>query len=195
MSTKHSVSKNKCSVDGCMVRYKGRGLCVNHLARVRRHGDTSYKGGEMHGMSKTTEYTSWRSMIARCYYPKDTEWDNYGGRGIKVCDKWRNSFTAFYEDMGSKSKGMTLERINTNGDYEPGNCRWATWREQANNKRTNRLITYEGKTKTVAQWSRETGIANINITDRLKRGWSIHDAFTTPVTDKFLPKTKKHPTI
>lgn len=91
-----------------------------------------------HGMKGTPEYVSWKCMIQRCLNPNQKSYHNYGGRGITVCDKWRNSFEAFYADMGPRLQGRTLDRINTNGNYEPGNCRWATIEEQNNNQRAKR---------------------------------------------------------
>ena len=88
-----------------------------------------------HGFSKTTMYHRYRHMIQRCYIPTNSEYRNYGGRGIKVCDRWLNSFENFYSDMGERPKGKTLDRINVNGNYEPTNCRWATPTEQEQNKR------------------------------------------------------------
>lgn len=88
-----------------------------------------------HGMTGTPILNTWISMRRRCEYSKGEKYKYYGGRGIKVCKRWRNSFENFYTDMGDKPEGLTLERINTDGDYEPGNCKWATWKEQQNNRR------------------------------------------------------------
>lgn len=90
---------------------------------------------EKHGMSRSKEFASYNAMKTRCYNPNSKHYHNYGGRGIKVCDEWINSFTTFYNDMGSKPNDMTLDRINVNGDYEPSNCKWSTRSEQNKNRR------------------------------------------------------------
>ncbi len=124
--------QNICIITGCQNKIfnKGKQWCGKHYNRWRRNGNPLVLQQERHGMARSVEYQTWRNMKARCYLPSYIEYQHYGGRGIKVCERWRNSFKNFYEDMGQKPKGKTLDRINTNGDYEPKNCRWATYTEQ-----------------------------------------------------------------
>lgn len=123
-----------------------------------------------HGMSGTTEYRIWKSMVARCENPKRGCWHHYGGRGIKVCARWRASFDLFFADMGHRpSPRHTIDRINNDGDYEPGNCRWATQAEQLNNKRCNVLLTFNGETLTQSQWARRLGISHGTLSWRVKK--------------------------
>jgi hypothetical protein len=107
-----------------------------------------------HGLLSSKEWTSWRSMIKRCYYSKDKEFHNYGGRGILVCDKWKNSFISFYNDMGiAPNKSYSLDRINVNAGYDKENCRWATTFEQAYNKRNTKRISFMGEMLTIPEIS------------------------------------------
>jgi len=122
-----------------------------------------------HGESRSTEHQTWRGMHARCTDPSATGWSMYGARGIKVCDRW-SSFDNFLADMGRKpSPELTLDRIDSNGDYEPGNCRWATLEQQSTNRRDNLHLTYQGRTQTLSQWAREIGITRSGLHYRLKR--------------------------
>lgn len=118
----------------------------------------------------TPTYFSWRNMRARCYNPNDIGYSNYGGRGITVCDRWREDYDAFVEDMGLCPDGLTIERNDTYGNYEPSNCRWATYTEQMNNRRElNTFVDYDDRTQTVAQWAREIEVSSEVLLDRLKR--------------------------
>lgn len=123
--------------------------------------------------------------------PKDSCYANYGGRGITMCDRWRESYAAFMGDMGPRpSLDYSVERINNDGPYSPENCRWATDREQSNNRRNNHRITLNGTTKTLVEWARSIGISTGTITRRLNLGWSPEHALTFPNSQgKKLPPT------
>ena len=134
-----------------------------------------------HGMTGTTEYRTWQAMKKRCINPKDKYYSIYGGRGIKVCDRWLESFENFFEDMGEKpTPSHTLDRFpNKNGNYELTNCRWATQKEQQNNRTNNHIIEHEGLSLTLSQWSEKLGIKSSTLRERLrKRGWSTEEALT-----------------
>jgi len=122
-------------------------------------------------------------MYCRCYYPTTNGYQRYGGRGITMCDEWINNPGSFYDwsiNNGYK-KGLTIDRIDVNGNYEPSNCRWVTKEVQDNNRRNNRNITCNGKEKTLAQWAREYNINIVTLSDRLKAGLSIEEALNKPV--------------
>lgn len=123
-----------------------------------------------HGQTKLPEYTVWAAMLARCRNPKATNYRFYGGRGIRVCDRWHH-FPHFLADVGRKpDTSMTLDRIDGNGNYEPGNVRWASRLQQAQNVRHNVNITARGKTQSISVWSRETGINPITLRKRVRMG-------------------------
>ena len=129
-----------------------------------------------HGMSKTPTYTSWSAMKDRCYQVTHKEYKRYGAAGIKVCKRWRDSFENFFADMGERPDGCSLERIDGEKNYTPKNCVWATKEQQANNRRNNRLIEFDGKTMTLAQWAKKTNIPASTIARRIDRGWDIERA-------------------
>lgn len=117
----------------------------------------------------TKTYYAWRNMRARCMNPNEASFANYGGRGIRVCDRWAESYDAFVADMGEAPEGLTLDRIDVNGNYEPGNCRWAGWDVQHNNKRTNRPLTFHGVTKNLTEWAKDLGLSTDTLHHRLAR--------------------------
>lgn len=138
-------------------------------ARATRHGHASRSG-------RTAEWLSWHAMRRRCDDARSPAFRDYGGRGITVCERWR-SFEAFLADMGRRpSAAHSIDRINNDGNYEPGNCRWATQTEQSRNQRSNRMSTHNGQTKCTAEWAEASGIAYSTLKSRLLRGMSIEDA-------------------
>ena len=147
-----------------------------------------------HGLSGSRIYIIWEHMIARCNNPNDSRYKNYGGRGISVCDEWRD-FLLFNKWAMSNgyNDNLTIDRIDVNGNYEPSNCRWTDKKVQANNKRNNHLVTYENKTLTISQWEEETGIDARLILYRLSKGWSTKRTLTSPPDTSFNNSGKYHP--
>ncbi len=126
-----------------------------------------------HGHSKTRTYNIWKGIHTRCTNSKITQWNDYGGRGISVCAAWAD-YVTFLHDMGEcPSKFHSIERIETDGNYEPSNCRWATDEEQSRNKRNNVFLTHDGKTLCVSDWSRLLGFSKTTIHQRIKKGWPL----------------------
>lgn len=131
-------------------------------------------------MSTSPEYAVWNEMIARCTRPSSKGWQLYGGRGIKVCERWQK-FVAFIEDMGPRpGPRYTVERVDNSGNYTPENCRWATFTEQARNTRKNRTLTAFGQTRTIAEWAEITGLKYMTLYQRVATyGWDTERALTT----------------
>lgn len=135
-----------------------------------------------HGMSESPEFTSWRAMIERCTNPNHKQYDDYGGRGIRVCKRWAESFQAFFDDMGPRPNGCSLDRHpDHDGSYAPDNCRWATAKQQARNTRRNRYLTFNSETKLLIEWAEHVGISEKTLRTRLRDGWSVERALVTPV--------------
>ncbi len=153
--------------------------------RNKSLSDFNKKTKTTHGMRYTRLYSEWRAMLNRCSCSSWRDFNNYGGRGITVCEEWRQNFDAFrdwaltngYDDT------LTLDRIDVNGNYEPSNCRWATLKEQANNTRKNHYVEFNGEKKTIKQWAEDIGINYSTLCSRLKK-WDIEKALTTPVDSK-----------
>ncbi len=132
-----------------------------------------------HGKRRASIYTIWCGMKARCLNPKSPIFQHYGGRGIKICEKWM-TFQGFYTDMGDRPPGFSLDRIDNNGNYCKSNCRWATRQEQARNKRNIKFYTMNGETLMLTDWANKTGISLKYLSQRIIRGASIEDAITFP---------------
>lgn len=147
--------------------------------QIRTHGHT--RGGRA-----SPTYRSWQNMIARCAQPSNPAFAHYRERGIAVCARWQR-FENFLADMGERPAGkhlFTVERVDNNAGYEPGNCRWATWRDQGNNRSTNIFFEYEGRRFTMAELARHTGVKKDVLRTRLcrsKRAWTVEGAVRTPV--------------
>ncbi len=155
--------------------------CANTYGADKRttHGHT----GLRYDGEKSKEYLSWQAMKARCSDPKNSNWQRYGGRGIGVCERWRDSFENFFADMGRRpTPDHELDRIDNNGGYEPGNCKWSTRLEQANNRSNTRLLAHRGETHSLAQWARLCNIDAKTLHGRLRTGWNIADALDTPIS-------------
>lgn len=132
-----------------------------------------------HRETRTPTWNSWLSMRHRCSNQNDPSYPRYGGRGIRVCERWEN-YENFVADMGHRPDGTTLDRVDNSGNYEPGNCRWATGSEQSRNRRSTRTLTHEGVTLPLVEWAKRTGIARTAITERIRRGWTVSAALTRP---------------
>ena len=127
--------------------------------------------------------TAWQQMIARCYDPENHKYGGYGARGIRVCDRWI-CFRLFAEDVGNRPDGMTLNRIDNDGDYSPENCEWATYENQAQNRRDNSNLTFNGQTLCITEWARRLGVSREALRNRIQRGWSVEDAICRPFRGK-----------
>ena len=168
-----SISKKQCFVDNCNKKVHGYGMCGTHYYRYIKNGSPliaeSCASKEKHGLYNTPTYRTWSQMLFRCNNPNSSSYTDYGGRGIRVCDRW-NLLSNFVEDMGLRPENMTLDRINNNGNYEPSNCRWATRLEQAHNKRNNNEVVGVHFAKNVGKWQARKLIDN----KRVNLGYFIH---------------------
>lgn len=146
-------------------------------------------GGSGHRKSKTLAYIVWRAMLRRCNNPKDDAYEHYGGRGITVCKRW-HTFENFLIDMGQPPQGLEIDRIDNNRGYIPGNCRWATVKQQMANRRSTHWIEYGGMKKTVSQWADYLKMPRRTFSNRLRNGWSVERAINTPA--RAIPHRRKY---
>lgn len=163
----------KCRCDCGNIHYV-RGILLRNNV-VKSCGCLKHKG--THKKRNTRLYSIWNGIKQRCNNKNNPCYNHYGGRGIKVCNEWLNDFQAFYDWSMSHDykKGLTIDRIDVNGDYEPCNCRWVDWGIQINNRRNNVYLTYNGKTQTMMQWANELDVPYPRLNMRHQRGWNTHD--------------------
>jgi hypothetical protein len=145
------------------------------------------------GETKARAYASWLAMRERCLSQRHVAYARYGGRGIRICEAW-SSFDAFFRDMGERPPGKTLDRYpNKDGDYEPGNCRWATPREQQENRQVSIMLSHDGRTMCVSAWARHLGVGKSALFERMRHGWPIDRVLAEPVKHPPVPKAKRRP--
>lgn len=176
------------------------GTTVTVRAAKLRNGHTTSCGcytrelttlrNNVHGLSGHPLYGAWGQMITRCTNPNDKSYPDYGGRGITVCDRWRNSFEAFLTDMGERPNGMTLDRIDADGDYKPGNCRWATSAEQQRNKRNSVWLEYAEVRLPLTDWAAALGLNYYTLHRRVSDGWPVERALTEGVDPEAIARLK-----
>ena len=168
--------KCKCDCGGTTLVTTGN---LTH-GRVKSCGCLSHIGNPTHHMRHTKLYSKYAGILRRCYNQNEKCYKNYGGRGIKVCDEWKDSFMPFYEwamENGYED-GLTIDRIDNDGDYCPDNCRWVDNATQANNRRSNLLYTMNGKTMNLTQWCKEYDLSFHTVRQRIKNGWPFEEAIT-----------------
>lgn len=161
---------------GCLLRQG----CTSSCGCLRKEHAVNIN--YVHGQTESPEWNSWIGMIRRCTNPKYKGFERYGGRGIQVCERW-SIFENFIADMGHKPTPLhSIDRFpNVDGNYEPSNCRWATSKQQAQNRRDNALLTFRGETKCITAWEEQFGFSRFTIRQRLNRGWPVEKALTTPI--------------
>ena len=183
---KHKKYLCECSCEKKTQRYVDeynlkRGVSSSCGCITAEEASTNFS---THRKTKERLYHVWSSMKGRCCNPNNQAYDSYGGRGIKICDEWKNDYMAFRKwalesgyDENASLKDCTIERIDVNGNYEPSNCTWVDAKQQANNRRSNVYITYKGETHNLIEWSEITGIDRRKISTRYKKGYPLEDVF------------------
>lgn len=168
----------------CLTRGKESSCGCLQRERVAAR---NYKHGHTTGATTSRTWSAWKHMRERCNDPSNI---NYGGRGITVCSRW-DDFENFLADMGECPPGLTIDRIASNGNYEAGNCRWADWPTQANNKRTNLVLLFNGKEQSLTMWCKELNRNYYTMQQRLWKGWSTERALSTPTNGPFSPRSSR----
>lgn len=186
--SKKWICRCECGVEKSILGYSLR------TGRSKSCGCTggSFKHGQSRAKSRSRTYKSWVAMKSRCYDSRHEAYYRYGGRGILVCDRWFESFENFYADMGERPAGMSLDRFpNSDGNYEPGNCRWTTQIEQSRNRSGNNFVEIDGQTKTLAEWCLIYGQPYTRVRARLQSGWEPKTALEAKRNELGLMRGKR----
>jgi hypothetical protein len=180
------ANKNRAAVWACSCDCGGERITLgNSLRRGNAVTCGCKPGNYKHGGYRTRAYNIRHSIIGRCHNERNKDFGSYGGRGISVCSRWIESLSKFLEDMGEPPTPQhSIDRIDNSGNYEPGNCRWATADEQGKNKRNNHMVEYMGERMCVSDWATRVEIPDSVIGHRLRVGWSVERALTTPVANR-----------
>lgn len=184
---RHVLCQCACGTNVTVVLYsvlcgntRSCGCLQRDAVTVSGKANTSHGHARKGKVSKT--FQAWMAMISRCYNENVENYPRYGGRGITVCDQWRDSFEAFLADMGEAPEGTSLDRFpDNNGNYEPENCRWATILEQNRNKSNNTLLELDGVRRTISEWAEVTGLMSTTISKRMVYWNDVRKALTTPL--------------
>ena len=191
---KKSRTMWKCQCECGKITYvDSNSLKTGNTKACGCHQSDGWGNNKTHGMTKTKLYRTWQGMRNRCYRKSNKYYYNYGGRGICVCDTWKNSFEAFRDWALSNGYDdrLMLDRIDNDGNYEPNNCRWVDRFQQMNNTRNNRILEYDGKAMTVTEWGRKIGLAPHILEKRINNyGWSVEEALTIPKLKRGWTKEK-----
>lgn len=183
----------KTIVTSSNLRSKGTASC-GCLQKENLKIASVTHGESVNGKS-TSEHRAWKALNGRCYNKNSKKYQDYGGRGITVCNRWKgiDGFSNFLFDVGRRPTPLhSIDRKNNNGNYNPKNCKWSTKKEQGRNKRNNKILTFDGKSFCVSEWAEITGISSLVINLRLFRGWKVKRALTTPKRFKKSQKTKNY---
>lgn len=187
----HYLCKCDCGNEKVIQRYSlTQGKTISCGCFHKKMVGSRYKS---HGMSGSSTYEVWCGMKKRCYRKSSISYSNYGGRGIYICDRWRNSFQNFLDDMGEKPDGKSIERIDNDGPYSPENCIWADRKTQSRNRRANRVIRFKGQEMCLSDWARTLGMPMSALSRRINHlGWDTEKALTTPIKKSLHSKANLH---
>lgn len=174
--------KEKIVLGSCLVKGSTQSCrCLN--AELTSVSNSTHGCCRLRGV--TREYKAWKKAKERCFNPNNRQYRDYGARGITMCDAWKNDFAVFLKDMGACPSGLTIDRVLVNGDYQPGNCRWATDKQQARNRRSNLNVVINGVSRCLIEWSEISGVPYHTVYHRLtKLGWDPEMAIFSPVRYK-----------